>query len=171
VHVEKPGFKQRRRTTTCTEPPVGHSYRQRVLIGSVAIVPVPSWWDYPRGCPAGHPWGPGRVIVGWMPCDCHGVFRHPGRGHLWVKCGEQTCTATWYRPRHGDGLTARSTGRGGRGLTRGAAPGRTFTPDATAAREAGGHERRRGGTGPSRPGPAPAGDPILSQSPTWPGRC
>jgi uracil phosphoribosyltransferase len=61
----------------------------------------PTWWDYPAGCPAGHPWGPGRVIVGWMPCDCPGALRHPGRGHLWVRCGTKDCTATWYRPRHG----------------------------------------------------------------------
>jgi hypothetical protein len=36
-----------------------------------------------------------------MPCDCPGAYEHPGRGHLWVRCGADGCTATWYRPRHG----------------------------------------------------------------------
>ncbi|MGO9144141.1 MAG: hypothetical protein ACLP70_22275 [Streptosporangiaceae bacterium] len=62
----------------------------------------PAWWRYPEHCPAGHPWAPGRVIVGWMPCDCAGALRHPGRGHLWVRCRGVTCTATWYQPRHDD---------------------------------------------------------------------
>lgn len=61
----------------------------------------PQWWRYPVQCPAGHPWGPGRVIVGWSPCDCPGAFQHPGQGHLWVRCGTQGCSAIWYKPRHG----------------------------------------------------------------------
>jgi len=26
----------------------------------------PSWWAYPVACQHGHPWGPGRVAVGWV---------------------------------------------------------------------------------------------------------
>ncbi|MHB1430698.1 MAG: hypothetical protein ACYCVZ_01065 [Streptosporangiaceae bacterium] len=61
----------------------------------------PGWWQYPSQCPAGHPWGPGLVIVSWSPCDCRGALSHPGRGHQCVRCATAGCTATWYRPRHG----------------------------------------------------------------------
>src|SRR5580698_8701969 len=60
----------------------------------------PTWWSYPAQCPAGHPWGPGRVIVGWMPCDCPAVAREPGHGHLWVRCRATGCREIWYRPEH-----------------------------------------------------------------------
>jgi hypothetical protein len=71
----------------------------------------PDWWSYPERCPHGYEWGPFRVIVGWMPCDCPGAMRHPGRGHLYVKCGEKGCTATWYKPRHAYGLGSPGPGR------------------------------------------------------------
>lgn len=31
---------------------------------------LPEWWIYPTQCGNGHPWGPGKVIVSWMPCLC-----------------------------------------------------------------------------------------------------
>jgi hypothetical protein len=60
----------------------------------------PDWWSYPLTCSAGHRWAPGRVIVGWMPCDCPGAMREPGRGHLWVRCRAAGCDGIWYRPEH-----------------------------------------------------------------------
>jgi len=63
----------------------------------------PAWWPYPDHCQAGHPWGPGRVIVGWSPCDCPGALTLPGRGHLVVRCRTTGCTSAWYQPRHGQG--------------------------------------------------------------------
>jgi hypothetical protein len=60
----------------------------------------PNWWSYPVHCAAGHPWGPGRVIVGWMPCDCPAAVREPGHGHLWVRCRAAGCREIWYRPEH-----------------------------------------------------------------------
>ncbi len=62
----------------------------------------PDWWTYPTECRKGHPWAPGRIICGWMPCDCPGAMRHPGRGHLWVRCrgDHDHCAETWYEPRH-----------------------------------------------------------------------
>jgi hypothetical protein len=61
----------------------------------------PDWWKYPHRCDRGHEWGPGRVIVGWMPCDCPGAMTEPGRGDLWVRCRADGCPAIWYRPAHG----------------------------------------------------------------------
>jgi len=43
----------------------------------------PSWWKYPPECDR-HPQGPGRVIVGLIPCDCPAAL--PERGHLRVRC-------------------------------------------------------------------------------------
>ena len=61
----------------------------------------PDWWSFPLQCPAGHQWGPGRVIVSWSPCDCPGALSHPGKGHQCVRCGTRGCTAAWYTPKHG----------------------------------------------------------------------
>ena len=50
----------------------------------------------PDGCPYGHEWGPGRIIVGYMPCEC---ARPYGRlGHHWVRCrgDDDKCPAVWY---------------------------------------------------------------------------
>lgn len=60
----------------------------------------PDWWCYPLQCPAGHPWAPGRVTVGWMPCDCPSVTAGNVLGHLWVRCRADGCPSIWYRPRH-----------------------------------------------------------------------
>ena len=60
----------------------------------------PDWWCYPAQCSAGHPWAPGRITVGWMPCDCPNARAHEVLGHLWVRCRANGCPSIWYRPRH-----------------------------------------------------------------------
>ena len=57
----------------------------------------PYWWAYPLRCREGHPWGPGRVVVGWTPCPCAG---NSGRGHLTVACAAPGCDERWYEPPH-----------------------------------------------------------------------
>jgi hypothetical protein len=66
----------------------------------VDSVTRPDWWCYPLRCEAGHPWAPGRVTVGWMPCDCRNALATEGYGHLWVRCRAQGCDSLWYRPPH-----------------------------------------------------------------------
>lgn len=80
-------------------------YSQPCSSWSVATVPVPDWWNYPRTCPAGHAWGPGRVLVGWTPCNCPPALaaQPKGAGHLTVRCDSPGCTARWYKPRHESG--------------------------------------------------------------------
>jgi hypothetical protein len=65
-------------------------------------VQLPAWWVYPVRCQHGHEWGPGRVLVGWSPCDCAPARaeRTRGSGHLTVRCRSGGCTSVWYRPRH-----------------------------------------------------------------------
>lgn len=62
----------------------------------------PNWWNYPEGCQFGHPWGPGRVIVGWLPCSCDPARKaqQRGPGHLTVSCQAPGCRSVWYRPDH-----------------------------------------------------------------------
>lgn len=62
---------------------------------------LPAWWPYPARWPAGHPWGPGLVIVAWHPCDCPGALAEVGTGHQVVRCGTAECTSAWFRPRYG----------------------------------------------------------------------
>src|SRR5215469_16571753 len=66
----------------------------------MSAVARPDWWSYPLECAAGHPWGPGRVTVGWMPCDCPNARANRVLGHLWVRCRAEGCSSIWYRPRH-----------------------------------------------------------------------
>jgi hypothetical protein len=66
----------------------------------MSAVVRPDWWCYPLQCPAGHPWAPGRVTVGWMPCDCPNAAANNVLGHLWVRCRADGCPSIWYRPRH-----------------------------------------------------------------------
>jgi MarR family transcriptional regulator, organic hydroperoxide resistance regulator len=66
----------------------------------MSTLPRPTWWSYPAHCQVGHPWAPGLVIVGWMPCDCPAALREPGHGHLWVRCRAAGCREIWYRPEH-----------------------------------------------------------------------
>jgi len=67
--------------------------------GMSAVV-RPDWWCYPLQCSAGHPWAPGRVTVGWMPCDCPNAAANKVLGHLWVRCRAVGCPSIWYRPWH-----------------------------------------------------------------------
>lgn len=69
----------------------------------MSSVKRPDWWNYPVECPAGHPWEPGRVTVGWMPCDCPNARANGVLGHLWVRCRAEGCASIWYRPRHQPG--------------------------------------------------------------------
>jgi hypothetical protein len=73
--------------------------------------PLPYWWAYPAHCSRGHPWGPGRVIVSWTPCDCDPAIADPsaGQGHLTVRCRAQGCPSLWRRPPH-DPATVRTSG-------------------------------------------------------------
>jgi hypothetical protein len=50
--------------------------------------------ELPTECPNGHPFGPGRVLVGWSTCSCQG---EPG-GHRTVFC--RVCGQTRYDPQH-----------------------------------------------------------------------
>ena len=50
----------------------------------------------PEQCPNAHPWGPNKVLVGWMPCHCH----PPAHGHRTYIC--RACEAIIYRPEHRD---------------------------------------------------------------------
>lgn len=58
----------------------------------------PNWWRYPHVCSHGHAWGPGRVRVGWMPCDCEAAQGNH-MGHRWVRCREPGCPSIWYEPK------------------------------------------------------------------------
>ncbi|HEY2307844.1 MAG TPA: hypothetical protein VGI05_18390 [Streptosporangiaceae bacterium] len=62
----------------------------------------PAWWKFPEACAYGHEWGPGRVIVSWMLCDCPPALASSSRsfGHLVVSCQEPGCRSRWYKPRH-----------------------------------------------------------------------
>ncbi|HSZ45652.1 MAG TPA: hypothetical protein VK823_09970 [Streptosporangiaceae bacterium] len=66
----------------------------------MSAVTRPDWWWYPLACSAGHPWAPGLVTVGWMPCDCASALAAEGFGHLWVRCRAPGCSSIWYRPPH-----------------------------------------------------------------------
>jgi hypothetical protein len=63
----------------------------------------PDWWCYPERCANGHEWGPGRIILSWMPCDCPPAMadREKGPGHMVVQChAAPGCQSAWYKPRH-----------------------------------------------------------------------
>jgi hypothetical protein len=49
---------------------------------------------------AGHPWGPGRVIISFGPCDCSVAQQEPSRGHVKIRCLEPGCTSTFHEPRN-----------------------------------------------------------------------
>jgi hypothetical protein len=63
---------------------------------------LPEWWTYPTHCGHGHPWGPGRVIVSWLPCQC-GPARAAqprGSGHRTIACRAPGCRYVCYEPPH-----------------------------------------------------------------------
>src|SRR5690242_7368333 len=80
--------------------------RTRVLIVTMAIV-RPAWWCYPELCANGHEWGPGRIILSWMPCDCPPAMadREKDPGHMVVHCHTAPgCRSAWCQPRHERGV-------------------------------------------------------------------
>jgi hypothetical protein len=61
----------------------------RGIVDRMAVVEVA-----PERCPNGHEFGPNRVVVGWLPCQCT-----EGRaGHRTYWC--RTCRVTVYVPPH-----------------------------------------------------------------------
>ena len=61
----------------------------------------------PSYCRYGHRLGPGRILAGWMPCDCRRAIEAAGRGrgmgHIWRKClghGELGRETFLYDPPH-----------------------------------------------------------------------
>jgi hypothetical protein len=75
--------------------------RASVLMVSVGDVWRPDWRTYPTQCERGHPWGPGRVIVSWMPCQCEPAraAQPRGSGHRTITC-RTGCESVVYEPRH-----------------------------------------------------------------------
>jgi hypothetical protein len=70
---------------------------------------LPYWWTYPTACENGHPWGPGKVIVSWQPCECDPARKAQSRGpgHRVVECRTKGCKSErWFDPVH-DESTAR----------------------------------------------------------------
>jgi hypothetical protein len=60
----------------------------------VVDVRRPGWWCYPLECANGHQWGPGRITVSWMMCDCGPALaaRTLGpAGHLVEYCEAKGC--------------------------------------------------------------------------------
>ena len=53
----------------------------------------------PARCGNGHELGPGRMIVGSVPCDCPPAVVANFRRHTWAKCN--TCGHVTYDPEHG----------------------------------------------------------------------
>jgi len=65
-------------------------------------VSLPWWWTYPTKCGNGHIWGPGKVIVSWLPCQC-GPAREAqprGSGHRTIACRTPGCRYACYDPPH-----------------------------------------------------------------------
>ena len=65
----------------------------------------PHWWSryYPECCANGHEWGPGKIIVGWVLCDCPPALAAQTAGpagHVAVYCATPDCRSAWYKPRH-----------------------------------------------------------------------
>lgn len=63
---------------------------------------LPWWWTYPTKCGNGHAWGPGKVIVSWLPCQC-GPARAAqprGSGHRTISCRVPGCRYACYDPPH-----------------------------------------------------------------------
>jgi hypothetical protein len=61
--------------------------------------------EAPPCCPRGHPWGPNRVLVGWLPYLCQGE-----RGHRLYLC--RACDAVIYRQYTVNLLSAEAHGPG-----------------------------------------------------------
>jgi hypothetical protein len=63
---------------------------------------LPDWWTYPVRCADGHEWGPGRVIVSWLPCQCDPArqAQAKGSGHRMIACRAPGCVFVVYEPPH-----------------------------------------------------------------------
>jgi len=84
-------------------------------------VSLPWWWTYPTKCGNGHVWGPGKVIVSWLPCQC-GPAREAqprGSGHRTIACRTPGCRYACYDPPHEPEPGQASAGRADGWLTRG----------------------------------------------------
>jgi hypothetical protein len=73
----------------------------------------PAWWKYPEACENGHLWGPGRVIVSFVPCSCKYALAEPERGHLSVSCQYPGCVSRWRKPPHDESSVTWQVGRPG----------------------------------------------------------
>jgi hypothetical protein len=62
----------------------------------------PRWWTYPLECANHHPWGPGKVIVSWVPCQCGPArtAQERGGGHRAISCPVPGCRSVFYDPPH-----------------------------------------------------------------------
>ncbi|HEY7012682.1 MAG TPA: hypothetical protein VH480_08010 [Streptosporangiaceae bacterium] len=62
----------------------------------------PRWWIYPIECANGHAWGPGRVLVSWLPCQCGPAraTQPQGSGHRVIACRVPGCGSVFYEPPH-----------------------------------------------------------------------
>jgi hypothetical protein len=65
-------------------------------------VQLPDWWIYPTKCGNGHAWGPGKVIVSWLPCQCDPAreAQPRGSGHRTVACHVPGCGFEVCEPPH-----------------------------------------------------------------------
>jgi hypothetical protein len=65
-------------------------------------VQLPEWWTDPEHCGNGHPWGPGRVLLSWMPCQCDPARKARPRspGHRVIACRAPGCEWTVHHPPH-----------------------------------------------------------------------
>jgi hypothetical protein len=65
-------------------------------------MPLPGWWTYPTRCGHGHAWGPGKVLVSWMPCLCLPAreAQPRGSGHRIIACRAPGCEWAAYEPPH-----------------------------------------------------------------------
>ncbi len=63
---------------------------------------LPDWWSYPTHCGNGHAWGPGKVIVSWLPCLCESAraAQPRGSGHRTIACRVPGCGYVSYEPAH-----------------------------------------------------------------------
>ncbi len=79
--------------------------RMCVLVVLMANGGLPDWWTYPTRCGNGHDWGPGRVIVSWMPCLCDPAreAQQKGSGHRVIVCRTPGCGFEVYEPWHDPG--------------------------------------------------------------------
>ncbi|GAA4522611.1 hypothetical protein GCM10023191_102110 [Actinoallomurus oryzae] len=56
----------------------------------------------PTRCPRGHRLGPGRIVVGWWPCECPAALDNFGGHQTWLcgPCREEGWTTRRYDPPH-----------------------------------------------------------------------